>query len=596
MEAVLLLNLGVAPMFTDFFFKPSFFFRFVSFLLFLFQIPLFGQVTFSEVMNNPATSEAHDEFIELYNTGPDSMDLSNWYIDDSLAVDEIRETGQGAVLAPGQYAIILDGSYFENSSTYDSIIPDSALILRIADKAFGRSGLSNSINRRLSLWSGDSVLISCYKYRATYPAGFSNEKMIMEGDNNSDNWNQSLKYGGTPGYRNSVSPYTIDLGFKSVNWKPSSLVLVDQQEEFTLIIANMGQLLFDGSTEIHLFADANRDSVFDNNDLEIYRETRNVKIEPKEELQIKFGYRFKSSAKYQLVAEQKAAKDQNAFNDKIYKRIKILDASANIQLSEIKFLTQSGEPEWIELYNGGNKKADLFGWALADKKDTVLVDSSVYILPGQWKVLTASLSIHDYYDLADSLIVLLPHFITLNNDQDVIYLLTPVGGWYEQVGYLENWLEGEEGRKPSLERIRYDTDARIQSNWGPSTDASGATPGSANSLQISGTLPKTGKLSITPNPFSPDGDGFEDHAFIQMELPTPTSRLRVEIFDLAGRLIRDLRENSFSGSENKLIWDGRNNAGSVVRMGIYIINAEIISDKNGLIQSIRMPIVVAGKL
>ncbi len=574
---------------------PLVFPRFIV-LTALLSTGLLGQVTFSEIMNNPATNEAHDEYIELYNSGPDSINLTGWFLDDSLGTDQIIEVGQGMVLAPGQFAVILDGSYFENSSTYDALIPDSALILRIADKAFGKNGLSNSTDRRLSLWSRDSILVSRYRYHATYPAGFSNEKVTLGGDNTPENWGKSLIAGGTPGFRNSISPYEQDLTLENLTWRPSSIVLANQFLTFNVTIHNSGLNIFTPPVYILVFVDVNGDSVFNEPDIFMYGQDIQNNIDPDALLEISFKYAFRNSGKYSLISTLTADNDQNPLNNSHFSAIEVLDASADLKLSEIKFLTFSDEPEWIEIYNKGNSRVNLQGWGLADLRDTTWIDSAVFLYPKQWKVLAAGPGLSGYYPIDDSLIVQLKNFITLNNDGDTVYLLNPAAGWQDQVAYTRNWLEGEENNTPSLERIRYDLDARLQSNWGPSASANGATPGAQNSLTISGELPQQGKISVTPNPFSPDGDGFEDNALIEMALPVATARIRVEIFDLSGRHIRSLKENTFSGSRDKTIWDGRDDSGHVVRMGIYIIFLQIVDDQKGVIREIKSPVVVAGHL
>ncbi|RKY74607.1 hypothetical protein DRQ00_11625, partial [candidate division KSB1 bacterium] len=77
-------------------------------------------VTLSEVMFDPAGSEATDEFIEIYNlSATDSVDLAGWRVGDSSGSDMLIDSGDGLVLAPGQFGLILDPDYFGNSTTYE---------------------------------------------------------------------------------------------------------------------------------------------------------------------------------------------------------------------------------------------------------------------------------------------------------------------------------------------------------------------------------------------------------------------------------------------------------------------------------------------
>ena len=98
-------------------------------------------------MYDVATIEHHDEFIEIFNlSDQDSIDITGWSFSDSSGVDYILPHRGGKKIAPRSFAIILDGSYFNNSATYDTILSDSLVILKIDDNAFGKNGLSNSNN------------------------------------------------------------------------------------------------------------------------------------------------------------------------------------------------------------------------------------------------------------------------------------------------------------------------------------------------------------------------------------------------------------------------------------------------------------------
>jgi len=180
------------------------------FLIFLFN-PLKSQVTFTEVMYNPATSESHDEFVEIYNLSDETIDLTGWQFSDSTSSDILIETGNGMLLNAGQYAVILDGSYFENSTTYDGVIPDSALIITINGNTFGSSGLSNTKPELISLIDSSGTIIDSYRYSIDTEPGHSNEKLDLNAGNEPSNWGEAFVSGGTPGLRNSITPFISDL-------------------------------------------------------------------------------------------------------------------------------------------------------------------------------------------------------------------------------------------------------------------------------------------------------------------------------------------------------------------------------------------------
>ena len=74
-------------------------------------------VVLSEVMYDPSGPDHHDEYGELVNTdSAASVDLSGWGLGDGEEIDRLQDGGGGMVLAPGQFALVLDGSYSSASN------------------------------------------------------------------------------------------------------------------------------------------------------------------------------------------------------------------------------------------------------------------------------------------------------------------------------------------------------------------------------------------------------------------------------------------------------------------------------------------------
>ena len=132
-------------------------------------------------------------------------------------------------------------------------------------------------------------------------------------------------------------------------------------------------------------------------------------------------------------------------------------------------------------------------------------------------------------------------------------------------------------------------------NWGPSLSINGATPGEQNSIYSDLSI-RTAKIEIQPNPFSPDEDGSEDYTIISGEIPDKSARIKIQIFDIKGRKIRTLNDNAFTGSKFNVVWDGKNDKDQLARMGIYIVFAQILNDRNGIIREIKTSVVLAHNL
>jgi hypothetical protein len=146
----------------------------------------------------------------------------------------------------------------------------------------------------------------------------------------------------------------------------------------------------------------------------------------------------------------------------------------------------------------------------------------------------------------------------------------------------------------SLERINIGLPTTLPGNWSSCANPLGGTPGQKNSIFIQNN--KESSLSVSPNPFSPDGDGFEDFTIIKYRLKTNTSQIRVKIYDVKGRVVRSLSNNQFTNSESQIIFDGKDDGGQKLRIGIYIVFLEAVDDTGGTYDQVKTTFVVAAKL
>ncbi|MFO7638629.1 MAG: FlgD immunoglobulin-like domain containing protein, partial [bacterium] len=71
--------------------------------------------------------------------------------------------------------------------------------------------------------------------------------------------------------------------------------------------------------------------------------------------------------------------------------------------------------------------------------------------------------------------------------------------------------------------------------------------------------------------FSPDGDGIEDSLGITFRLPAATGRLQIQVFNLAGRQVRELHNGPPGAAEGTLHWNGRAGSGHPAPVGLYAI-------------------------
>lgn len=86
---------------------------------------------------------------------------------------------------------------------------------------------------------------------------------------------------------------------------------------------------------------------------------------------------------------------------------------------------------------------------------------------------------------------------------------------------------------------------------------------------------------IVPNPFTPNGDGVNDLASIHYQILKLTKEVPVSasIYDLSGRLVRDLYSGTDVSGIYALDWNGLDNSGRLVAPGLYISRISVDADR-----------------
>jgi hypothetical protein len=267
-------------------------------------------------------------------------------------------------------------------------------------------------------------------------------------------------------------------------------------------------------------------------------------------------------------------------------------AGSGVVINELMYSPNSGSPEWVEIYNPGQAEVDLAGWFI-QKGDTagkrMLSSRSVVLSPGGYAVLSSdSLNPRGNYP------TLMPigGMISLKNEGDAVTVTDSRGAVMDQVSYRPAW-GGKTG--VSLERVNPEIPSQDSTNWGSCVDPAGSTPGAKNSLYVS---PRAGggQISASPNPFSPDGDGYDDRTVVTVEIPAKSVLARIYIYDVTGRLVRRLLDQETIGSTRSVVWDGKSDRGEVLEMGMYVLYLEAIDALNGMLVRAKGTVVLAKRM
>lgn len=552
-----------------------------------------AQVTLSEIMFDPIGSEAHNEFVELFNlSSTDSLDLAGWQISDGTGTDTIVGVDQGTVLAPGQFALILDRSYFENSDLYDDIIPPTALVLTIDNASFGRAGLRNSRPETVSLLNPAGEVVSQYTYTTDNLPGFSDEKRDLAGPNTPENWENSRVELGTPGRRNSVSPLEYDLALVALRVTPLE-IRAGADVRLSAVVRNVGRQTADDFA-VAFFEDRNGDGRATANEALAPPQAADHGLAPADSTEIEFLYPAVTAGEHTVVAQLQFPLDQDSTNNRAVHTFAVAFEPGTVVVNEIMYAPDAGQAEWVELFNPSSAPVNLRGWGLLDSDaelPTAMADD-LLLAPQAFHVLAQDSSLLPRFAPPAGSVTVLRPWPSLNNSGDRVVLVDLTGREIERVDYTSDW--GGQGGV-SLERINPRLAANDPRNWGSSVAPSGGTPGTRNSL-FAEVLPSETVLSVAPNPFSPDGDGHDDTAVISYRLPVTTASMNIKIYDLRGRLVRFLANNQPTGSEGAVVWDGLDDAGQKARMGIYVIFLQALNPTQGVLLSEKKTVVLAGRL
>ncbi len=276
----------------------------------------------------------------------------------------------------------------------------------------------------------------------------------------------------------------------------------------------------------------------------------------------------------------------------------------DVVINEIMYDPLTGNAEWIELYNVRNFDIKLTGWKFNESSTFINVTDTCEFLfkPNSYLVISSDSTILNRFPYLRNLnvnqsLVISETSFSLSNEGEPLKIYDAKNNLIDSVYYKSSWhnsnLSSTKGY--SLERINPLFPSNDASNWSSSTDILGGTPCNRNSIYLDIPNENT-TITISPNPFSPDGDGFEENTIISYKLKSRFAQVRAKIYDTKGRLVRTLLNNQSSGADGNIIFNGLGDDGQRLRIGIYVVFLEAINDSGGVIETAKSTVVVAVKL
>ncbi len=232
-------------------------------------------------------------------------------------------------------------------------------------------------------------------------------------------------------------------------------------------------------------------------------------------------------------------------------------------VNEIMYDPLTGMPEWLEIRRNADlpKYPQLRIHITADSVTWQPDDSQFFVIVHDEQ--DAESLCEQYSINPEQIISGLP---SLSNSGESIFIEDAFNNRWEEFAYVPDW---SKDKGISIERIQ---PALLpgSDNWSPCLAAIGGTPGQENSVFIQ-QMPTSTNVRIQPNPFFPKR---QETCEIRYSFSRPISRVSCKVYDLKGRLVRILADQSLVSAEGSFLWDGKNQSSKNLPIGVYLVYFE----------------------
>jgi hypothetical protein len=548
-----------------------------------------GCVVVNEIMYAPGPGEP--EWIELVNAGPGPAHTGGWTISDASGS---RTSTLPAITVPAGGTVVVTRDLLQ--FTLSRGAPPCGAV------APGSMPSLNNGGDAVIVRSADGVTIDSVEYAPIWggAAGRSLERRDPCAPPERENWGECEDpSGATPCAVNSIAILPVDV---SVSLQPEYRVPHGTAALLGVSLKNSGREPV-RDVEVRWFIDANRDAVPDREE-EVVVQREPGPVLPGDSCIVTGEWTAARPGMHQLIVRADVGADGRSGNNLARASVIVGQKPGCVVINEIMYQPLSGESEYVEL-SAASLPVEIDGWSLhlgirddgrPDKALALEGTGARYVVVASDSSILARFGqLRDPSGQVRLLVAGTP--LGMNNRGETIRLVDASGGTVDSVAYDPAWHDPAftdvTGR--SLEKIHPDLTGTARQSWSTSVVPEGGTPGRQNSIAAPvGRYASV--LHVVPNPFSPDGDGREDHAVVSYRLAADAGYTIVRIFDLSGRLIRTLTERERGGYEGEAVWDGRDDLSRRVRMGMYILHLDACDGSGRPVATARTVVVVAGRL
>lgn len=536
----------------------------------------FGDVLITEIMADPTPGVdlPEYEYLEIYNPKSEGFNLNRV----KLIVGKDTAVIPDLILYPNEYIILCRSSAIDHFESYGTVV-------RVPNWPSLNNGEESIIliNEQSDVVFSIDYDNSWYKSIEKDDGGWSLEMI----DTNfpckeEQNWIASADpSGGTPGKQNSHKDQLSDLS----------------GPEISRIIANS-----DTSVIVYLNEKINPQHI----------KTGNIFVEPQlglknailispnfQEISIDFSSTINPKTIYKLSINNLSdcignLQAQTSSSFVLPEKPDSLD----IIINEILFDPWPGGVDFVEIYNQSDKYIDLKYLLIGNQEFLRISEDHLIIEPHQLSALTEDpLVLQNHYPKAPSEnLVNVPELPSFNNDEGDIIIAdendNKLDYTYYSDAYHSDFLQDTEG--VSLERISYAGPSDNPNNWQSAASTVGfATPGMINSQYLESAQDE-GNISVEPKVFDPGSASSNSFAMIKCRFSEPGNMASIKIINASGRLVKTIASHQSIGIEESFKWEGMDDNGQEVRMGYYVVHAEIYNS-SGARKLFREKVVVGGR-
>ncbi len=539
-----------------------------------------SSVVINEIMFAPVSPEP--EWIELLNTTPDTINIAGWVL---------TVKGHTPVMVPNTNTTIPPDSLVVLSSNDTELAAirdvDIERIIRLSLPDLNNTGSTISLHDPL----GNLIDSAWYSGKWIKSDGISIERIdpyVLGYD--STNWSACKDPSGSTILRpNSVRKRAYDLALTSAFTSNTSL---------SVTIANVGLDTVTHTSlimQIGTFAPMLQELTID--------------LPSNHSLVVSIPLPDNFYGLFPVTLYIQDSLDVNPANDTLRSTVMVPIPMDSVVINEIMFDPLVSSCEWFEVYNLSDK------WISLDSTRLITGESKpgeyshtvplLMIAPDSFGIVTANDSIYTTYPALTGrtgITQLGTSSLDLGNDSCFVVLHNRDSSSIDSVHYYKTWQQSLLKKSfvgISLERKDPRGESNDPQNWQASLDS--ATPLAKNSVNTSDTIvtPSIGTVfnaSFSPNPFSPDGDGFEDVSTLTVQTGTSASwTMQVRIYDAHGRIVRTLANATPVLGASALTFDGKRDNGQILPPGLYSVLVQITSQSPAQSLKQETGVIIAGK-